>query len=221
MKRMIVAVLQESLRNLPSLGLTVLFGLLLLPGCTERMNSARLDSNTTLATSSLDGESADEPSKVSRFDWLRLAQRVGLRGGASTPFDQANGSTRRPGRQFIAAGYGSFPGMPNGSFPGGNLSFPGGNFSFPAGTSFPYSGNGSFPSGPQRWVPGVANSSLPYYGNSSFPAGGNVSYGQGRFIPPRGAGSRGLPLNSSNVTYGQGFPGFPGGRGANSTYPGR
>jgi len=221
MMRMIVKVLLESLRNHRSLGLPMLLGLTFLSGCTERINTAKMGSNTTLVTSQKDGEVNEEPSQVSRFDWLRLAQRVGLRGGASTPFDRVNRQTSRPRRQFIAGGNGSYPRMTNGSFPGGNMSFLGGNFSFPTGTSFPYGGNGSFPSGPNRWVPGGANSSFPYYGNSSFPAGGNISYGQGRFIPPRGAGSRGLPLNSSNVTYGQGFPGFPGGRGANSTFPGR
>jgi hypothetical protein len=221
MKRMIVSALPESLRIQPLMGLALLLGLAVLSGCTERINTAKLGSNTTLITSPLDGEATEVPSQVSRFDWLRLAQRVGVRGQGSSPIDRVNRSSPRPGRQFIPGGNGSFPGMAMTSFPGGNMSFPRGNLSFPSGTSFPFAGNGSFPAGPQRWVPGGANSSLPYYGNSSFPAGGNGTYGQGRWIPPRGAGSRGLPLNSSNVTYGQGFPGFPGGRGSNSTIPGR
>ena len=166
-------------------------------GCTERTGNP--GANSTYVTPTVDRDPEEAPSGVSRFDWLRLAQRMGLRGSERTPFDRLKSANRRPKRQFIASGYGSYPRMGGTSFPGGYL---------------------SFPTGGQRWRMGGGNQSMPYYGNSSFPAMGNGTYGQGRFIPPRGAGSRGLPLNSPNITYGRGFPRFPGGR-ANSTYPNR
>ena len=187
-------------------------------GCTER--TADVGANSTYATSSSDSGTEDASSGVSRFDWLRLAQRMGLRGSGRTPFDRLKSGVQRPNRQFIAGGNGSYPQMGGTSFPRGNLSFPGGNFTYPSGMTFAAGGNLSFPTGGQRWPMGGGNQSMPYYGNSSFPAMGNGTYGQGRFIPPRGAGSRGLPLNSPNITYGRGFPGFPRG-GSNSTYPNR
>ena len=187
-------------------------------GCTERTGNP--GANSTYVTPTVDRDPEEAPSGVSRFDWLRLAQRMGLRGSERTPFDRLKSANRRPKRQFIASGNGSYPRMGGTSFPGGNLSFPGGNFTYPSGMTFPAGGNLSFPTGGQRWRMGGGNQSMPYYGNSSFPAMGNGTYGQGRFIPPRGAGSRGLPLNSPNITYGRGFPRFPGGR-ANSTYPNR
>ena len=198
-------------------------------GCTDRLETGSANGNSTLL-SGLDEENTDE--NVNRYDWLRLAQKVGLRGAAPTSFDRARGSAGPQRNQFVMR-------PANGSFPGGNLSYPlgagnysfaGGNLSFPMGSNmtFAAAANGSFPAGfpnssfPRggRWIGPQGNSSYPALGNTSFPAGGNVSYGSGRFLPPRGAGSRGLPLGGGNVTYGQGFPGFPGGGGSpNATFP--
>lgn len=164
-------------------------------GCVER--------NATTAQSSEEAssESTLEIDQVDRADLFRLAERLGLRGADPVVVSSPRSAPRN--QSFVNMGSnGSWPRGGNGTFPRGAGSNGTMTRSWPLGqgnATFGPGSNGSFPLG---------NGSFPGGGmgaNGTFPgAGGNATFANPRFVPLRGAGSRGLPLQggANNTTFG-------------------
>lgn len=166
------------------LGLLFVLTSLLSAGCIER------NANVSQSSDANTEQTLAETDQVDRSELFQLARRLGLR-GAEPVVTPTSRQTRPSNQSFVNMGS-------NGSRPrSGNLSYPiGRSGNSTLGRQWPLGrGNATFGPGANGTFPG-GNGTFPGAGaNRTFPgSGGNATFSNPRFVPLRGAGSRGLPL---------------------------